>query len=45
VGRRSAGVIVLAFGLLGLLRAAEIGGLGIARGWIDVFCVSPVHGG
>ncbi|WP_198516455.1 sulfite exporter TauE/SafE family protein [Herbaspirillum huttiense] len=43
--RRSAGVIVLAFGLLGLLRAAEIGGLGIARGWIDVFCVSPVHGG
>ncbi|EIJ45527.1 hypothetical protein GWL_25550 [Herbaspirillum sp. GW103] len=43
--RRSAGVIVLAFGLLGLLRVAEIGGLGIARGWIDVFCVSPVHGG
>lgn len=43
--RRSAGVVVLAFGLLGLLRAAEIGGLGIARGWIDVFCVSPVHGG
>ncbi|AYR25409.1 sulfite exporter TauE/SafE family protein [Herbaspirillum rubrisubalbicans] len=42
--RRVAGVIVLAFGILGLLRAAEIGGLGIARGWIDVFCVSPVHG-
>ncbi|QJQ02074.1 sulfite exporter TauE/SafE family protein [Herbaspirillum rubrisubalbicans] len=44
VVRRVAGVIVLAFGILGLLRAAEIGGLGIARGWIDVFCVSPVHG-
>jgi hypothetical protein len=44
VVRRAAGVIVLAFGILGLLRAAEIGGLGIARGWIDVFCVSPVHG-
>ncbi|WP_343653705.1 sulfite exporter TauE/SafE family protein [Herbaspirillum sp.] len=43
--RRAAGVVVLAFGILGLLRAAEIGGMGIARGWIDVFCISPVHGG
>ncbi len=39
-----AGVIVLAFGILGLLRAAEIGGMGIARGWIDVFCITPGHG-
>ncbi|MBG7622425.1 sulfite exporter TauE/SafE family protein [Herbaspirillum sp. AP02] len=43
--RRAAGVIVLAFGILGLLRAAEIGGMGIARGWIDVFCITPNHGG
>lgn len=42
--RRAAGVIVLAFGILGLLRAAEIGGMGIARGWIDVFCITPGHG-
>jgi sulfite exporter TauE/SafE len=43
--RRAAGIVVLAFGVLGLLRAADIGGLGIARGWIDVFCASPAHGG
>lgn len=43
--RRAAGIVVLAFGILGLLRAADIGGLGIARGWIDVFCISPAHGG
>ncbi len=42
--RRAAGVIVLAFGILGLLRAAEIGGMGIARGWIDAFCITPGHG-
>nr|WP_280868370.1 sulfite exporter TauE/SafE family protein [Herbaspirillum sp. LeCh32-8] len=42
--RRAAGIVVLAFGVLGLLRVAEVGGLGIARGWIDVFCVSPAHG-
>lgn len=43
--RRTAGLLVLAFGLLGLLRAAEFGGLGIAHGWLDVFCVGPAHGG
>nr|WP_198979794.1 sulfite exporter TauE/SafE family protein [Herbaspirillum sp. ASV7] len=43
--RRMAGLVVLAFGLLGLLRAAEFGGLGIAHGWLDVFCVGPAHGG
>ncbi|KAF1041375.1 MAG: hypothetical protein GAK35_03338 [Herbaspirillum frisingense] len=42
--RRAAGIVVLVFGALGLLRATEIGGMGIARGWIDVFCVSPLHG-
>ncbi|ADJ64688.1 sulfite exporter TauE/SafE family protein [Herbaspirillum seropedicae] len=43
--RLAAGVVVLAFGIMGLLRGAEIGGMGIARGWIDVFCISPAHGG
>lgn len=43
--RLAAGVVVLAFGIVGLLRGAEIGGMGIARGWIDVFCISPAHGG
>jgi len=43
--RLAAGVVVLTFGIMGLLRGAEIGGMGIARGWIDVFCISPVHGG
>ncbi|WP_343584560.1 sulfite exporter TauE/SafE family protein [Herbaspirillum sp.] len=42
--RRGAGLAVLAFGVLGLLRAAGIGGLGIAQGWLDVLCVTP-HGG
>lgn len=42
--RRAAGLVVLAFGVLGLLRAAGLGGMGIAHGWIDAFCVGPVHG-
>lgn len=43
--RRGAGLLVLGFGVLGLLRVAELGGMGIAHGWLDVFCVSPAHGG
>ena len=42
--RRLAGLVVLAFGVLGLLRAAEFGSLGIARGWLDVLCITPAHG-
>ena len=35
-----AGIIVLAFGLLGLVRA----GSGMAPAWLDVFCVAPPAG-
>ncbi|MCA1323045.1 sulfite exporter TauE/SafE family protein [Herbaspirillum sp. alder98] len=42
--RRLAGLVVLGFGVLGLLRAAEFGSLGIARGWLDVLCITPAHG-
>ncbi|WP_432239361.1 sulfite exporter TauE/SafE family protein [Herbaspirillum robiniae] len=43
--RRVAGIVVLGFGILGVLRAAGFGGMGIAHGWIDVLCVTPAHGG
>jgi len=42
--RRLAGLVVLAFGLLGLSRAAPFGALGVARGWLDVLCIAPAHG-
>lgn len=42
--RRAAGLAVFGFGVLGLLRAADIGGLGMAHGWLDVLCITPVHG-
>lgn len=35
--RRIAGLIVLAFGLLGLLRA----GTGLSYGWLDAVCITP----
>lgn len=35
--RRVAGLIVLAFGLLGLLRA----GTGLSYGWLDAVCITP----
>ena len=35
-----AGIIVLAFGLLGLVRA----GGGMAPGWLDAFCITPAAG-
>lgn len=35
------GAIVLMFGVLGLVRAAN----GISLGWLDSFCVTPVHEG
>jgi hypothetical protein len=38
--RIAAGVIVLAFGLLGLVRA----GSGMSPAWLDVFCVAPPAG-
>lgn len=42
--RRLAGLVVLSFGVLGLLRAAGWGSHGMARGWLDVLCVTPGHG-
>ncbi|TCS39426.1 hypothetical protein EDC30_101382 [Paucimonas lemoignei] len=39
--RRIGGAIVLIFGVLGLIRAAN----GLSLGWLDSFCVTPVHGG
>lgn len=38
--RIAAGLIVLAFGVLGLVRA----GNGMAPGWLDVFCITPPAG-
>jgi len=38
--RVAAGIIVLAFGVLGLVRA----GNGMAPGWLDTFCITPPAG-
>ena len=38
--RLAAGAIVLAFGVLGLVRA----GYGMAPGWLDAFCITPAAG-
>jgi uncharacterized protein len=35
--RVTCGLIVLAFGVLGLIRAGD----GLARGWLDAFCLTP----
>jgi hypothetical protein len=35
------GVAVLAFGLLGLLRAAGFAGAGITPEWINILCLTP----
>ncbi len=37
--RTMAGVLVLAFGLLGLYRAAT----GVSHGWLDAICITPVR--
>lgn len=39
--RVASGLIVLAFGLLGLVRAAN----GLSLGWLDVICITPPAGG
>lgn len=41
--RRVGGIVVLMFGVLGLLRAAEVGGFGIAHGLLDVLCIGTPH--
>ncbi len=38
--RVGAGLLVLAFGLLGLVRA----GTGLSHGWLDAVCITPVAG-
>lgn len=37
--RRAAGLLVLGFALLGLLRASGLAGLGLQRGWLDALCI------
>lgn len=39
--RVASGLLVLAFGLLGLLRAAN----GLSLGWLDAICITPPPGG
>jgi sulfite exporter TauE/SafE len=39
--RTACGVAVLAFGLLGLLRAAGLAGAGITPEWINILCLTP----